>query len=81
MDIKWIVPFLSGLACGIGGTAVTLDRHYSKQFEEEVDILRKNFEDYKKLNPIENSDSNNGERTEYNSSSSESNTGRDEGIL
>lgn len=81
MDIRWVVPFLGGAACGIGLTAITLDKKYEKQMNERIETIKKNYEDFEKELELNKDLRLTEEREKYKRSTEESNTGRENGIL
>lgn len=79
MDIRGVFPFISGILCGAGGTAVILDRYYCEKYEERTKLVEANLRDYYKNERVREK----LEETKkgYFATGGETNTGRDKGIM
>ena len=79
MDIRGVFPFISGILCGAGGTAVILDRYYCDKYEERMKLVEANLRDYYRNEKVR--EKLEEKKKEYFATGEETNTGRDKGIL
>ncbi len=79
MDIRGVFPFISGILCGAGGTAVILDRYYCEKYEERMKLVEANLLDYYKNERVR--EKLEEKKKEYFATGEGTNTGRDKGIL